>query len=724
MTNTVPAAQIPIPDNIGNISPLSMQIDLSPILPIDQLLVLSAIICVLTVLSLVIYRKGWITRLACAFAFMLALSNPSIIEEQRQSVSDVALVIIDQSPSQQTDKRQALGKNALEKIETEIAKLGDDIQTRTIYAPEIADPLQTKTELFAIIEKQYEDVAPDRRTGVIIITDGQVHDVPALQNISSAYNDKEYGPVHVLLTGDRKEIDRRIMITESPAYGIVGDQVTLEYVVKDTPSSISEKAMVTIRENDKPPRNVFVPINTKQTLRVTLQHTGQNIIHLQTPAQDNEITLVNNQVPIIINGVRDRLKVLLVSGRPHAGERTWRNILTSDPGIDLVHFTILRAPHKTDPTRSAEMSLIAFPVHELFEKKLYKFDLIIFDRYTIMHILPSAYFQNIAKYVKEGGAFLEVSGPEFADKASIYNTALKDILPAAPSGSVSNSAFYPQITDIGLRHPVTEHLLPQNADKTGQPPWGQWARQIGLSKKSGNTIMEGDMGRPLLILDRVGEGRVAQFSSDQIWLWSRGYQGGGPQAELLRRLSHWLMKEPELEENAMTLRVSDGEIFVTRRSLTQAPMTINVTDPENNETTLDLHVNQSTHRLNGHMPISSAGIYAFDDGTQKRYAIAGTINPKEFQAVITTADNLSPISQHSGGGVYWLGERSAPGVHHVSPRKDYSSSQWIGLKKNNSYVVSGTKQRPLFPSWLYAVFIAVVVIGSWWIEGRTSKKDS
>ena len=98
-----------------------------------------------------------------------------------------------------------------------------------------------------------------------------------------------------------------------------------------------------------------------------------------------------------INGVRDRLRVLLVSGEPHAGERTWRNLLKSDASVDLVHFTILRPPEKQDGVPVDELSLIAFPTRELFIEKIEDFDLIIFDRYRRRGILPSLYLENIAQ---------------------------------------------------------------------------------------------------------------------------------------------------------------------------------------------------------------------------------------------------------------------------------------------------------------------------------------
>src|SRR5207302_1897653 len=221
---------------------------------------------------------------------------------------------------------------------------------------------------------------------------------------------------------------------------------------------------------------------------------------------------------------------------PHAGERVWRNILKSDPSVDLVHFTILRPPEKQDGTPIRELSLIAFPIRELFDVKLDDFDLIIFDRYSRRGIIPQAYVENVVRYVRKGGAFLEAAGPSFGTPMSLYRTPLGEILPTEPTGNVYEDGFKPQLTEAGRRHPVTEDL--SGAGKPGETPsWVRWFRQVEARVHHGTTVMNGDHSAPLLVLDRVGKGLVAQLLSDQLWLWARGFEGGGPQAELLRRRS-------------------------------------------------------------------------------------------------------------------------------------------------------------------------------------------
>ncbi|HEY8190063.1 MAG TPA: hypothetical protein VIF12_05215, partial [Micavibrio sp.] len=515
------------------------------------------------------------------------------------------------------------------------------------------------------------------------------------------------------------EHDRQLVILEAPSYGIVGQTVAVRYRIEDhgDKDSARDMATVLIHGNGDKIQTMRVPVNTDQSLSFTIAHAGQNIFEIEASSLPDEITTINNHLPVLVNGVRDRLKVLLISGKPHPGERTWRDLLTSDPGVDLVHFTILREPEKVDITPQNELSLIAFPFQELFEIKLYDFDLIIFDQYSLNRILPNYYFANIAKYVQEGGALLEASGPSFAGTDSVYTTELDKILPAYPTGSVMEEAYIPTLTDLGQRHPVTQNLT-WNRAKDGQPGWGPWLRQIGVQPKSGDVVMSGVQGKPLLILDRVGKGRVAQLATDQIWLWSHGYKGGGPQAELLRRLAHWLMKEPELEENALDL-ASDGEaLLVRRRNLHNAGADVTLHAPDGTTQPVTLKEGKGGW-LEARVSAPLSGVYSVEDGTQKRFAVIGDLNPPEWRSVITTEDVLKPVAQETGGTIHWLASEGLPDIRRVSgDNRTYGGFGWIGLKDNHAYSVTGMRDIPFLPAWFSALILLALAVAAWWFEGR------
>jgi hypothetical protein len=422
---------------------------------------------------------------------------------------------------------------------------------------------------------------------------------------------------------------------------------------------------------------------------------------------------VNNSAVAVINGVRDRLRVLLVSGEPHAGERTWRNILKSDPAVDLVHFTILRPPEKQDGTPINELSLIAFPIRELFEVKLKEFDLIIFDRYRRRGVLPRAYFENIAHYVEDGGALLDAAGVSMGGPLGLYQSPLGDVLPGEPTGEVIEKGYRPAVTAIGLRHPVTADL-PGGGEK---PTWGRWFRLVRATVKTGNTVMSGPDNEPLLILNRYGKGRVAQLLSDQIWLWSRGYEGGGPQAELLRRVAHWLMKEPELEEEDLRSIVIDGRLEITRRSLGENPKTVEVTTPSGTKATVPL-TDAGNGKATGAMAAPESGLYRVSDGAHRAFAASGDLNPIELTDLRSTGDRLRPIVEATNGGIDRLASDGLPDIRRVKPGRDAAGRGWIGLRANEDYVVAGVDQAPLLPAMVILLLGLGATMLAWRREGR------
>jgi hypothetical protein len=441
------------------------------------------------------------------------------------------------------------------------------------------------------------------------------------------------------------------------------------------------------------------------------------------PADASELTDRNNAAVVQINGVRDRLRVLLVSGEPHAGERTWRNLLKSDASVDLVHFTILRPPEKQDGVPVDELSLIAFPTRELFLDKIDEFDLIIFDRYKRRGILPSIYYDNVRQYVEKGGALLIASGPEYATADSIYRSPLADALPGRPTGRVIEEPFIPQITEIGERHPVTEGLEAFSPETgiDGQP-WGRWLRLVDVTEEAGNTVMSGMDDRPLLILDRMGEGRVALMASDHAWLWSRGYEGGGPQLELLRRLAHWMMKEPELEEEALTATAEGQTMMILRRTLGETVEPVEITGPDGSVSTVEL-TEESPGRHTATFEGPEIGLYRLVEGDQEAVVALGPAAPREFEQTIATGEILDAAVSDTRGGILAL-EDGAPDLRRVREGRPASGRGWIGITPREAYITTDVSVTPILPSWLFLMLAALLAVGAWLWEGRRSRRSA
>ena len=656
---------------------------------------------------------------AAALAMLLAiLVNPSLVEEQRSPLRDVAVVVVDESPSQAIGERRATTETALAAL-TERLRHERDLDVRVIRAgqphPGSGDD---GTRLFTALGRAMSDIPRQRLAAVVMLTDGQVHDVPTGDLPAAA---RELGaPLQVLLSGRRNEGDRRLVVAQAPSFGLVGKDTPLTVRVEDLPAppaaAPERPAQLTWRKDGGATHALTVPVGRDTKLSIPIDHGGPNVVELAVEPGPHELTLANNRAVVVVNGVRDRLKVLLVSGEPHAGERVWRNILKSDPSVDLVHFTILRPPEKQDGTPIRELSLIAFPIRELFDVKLHEFDLIIFDRYSRRGIIPQAYIENVASYVRNGGAFLEAAGPNFGTPMSLFRTPLGEILPTEPTGNVDEEGFKPELTALGRRHPVTEDL--PGAGKPGeQPSWGRWFRQVEATVHHGTVVMKGDHGEPLLVLDRVGKGRVAQLLSDQMWLWARGFEGGGPQAELLRRLAYWLMKEPDLEENDLRAVVENDQLKVTRQSLEADNRPVTVTAPDGTTATLALTPSEGG-RSTGALAITQMGLYHVSDGTRTALAAAGPLNPIEFADVRTTASKLGPLAQATGGGVFWVADDGMPQIRRVSPGRPAAGANWLGLRQNEDYAVTGFSEMPLLPA-IAALFLAIgLLIAAWRREGR------
>jgi len=689
----------------------------SPLLPLWAVGAFAAAAILLLALGAWRRARGLALRFAGLALLVLALLDPSLVRESRAPQKDIAIAVVDESPSMGIGARRVEADAALQRI-TQRLKSDPDLELRVVHAgaPDPNEPLADPgTRLYQAVTGALSDLPRERLAGVIMITDGEVHDMPAPNRL--AFD----APLHALITGKPGEADRRLVIENAPSFGIVGKELQLtirvEDLVQGTNSLGSGTARITLRQDGGPPRRQSVPVGQDVPIAVTLDHGGDNIFEIEAEPGPRELTLDNNRAAFVINGVRDRLKVLLISGEPYQGERTWRDILKSDPSVDLVHFTILRPPEKQDGTPIRELSLIAFPIRELFDEKIDDFDLIIFDRYQQRNILPLSYLDNIARRVRKGGALLIEAGPSFASPAGLYRTPLGSVMPAEPSGTVFEQGFQPRVSELGRRHPVTEDLPGLPANLNAPPPWGRWFRQIDTVAHGGETVLNGVGGSPLLVLDRVGDGRVAQLLSDEMWLWTRGFEGGGPQAELLRRAVYWLMKEPDLEENVLRASVEGNRLKVTRQTLVPDAAPVRVTAPDGTVTPLTLTPGAGG-RAGASMPLRQSGLYRLADGTRTAIAAAGALNPLELGDVRATDEKLKPAVAATGGGVFWLGDGDAPEIRRVARGRAMAGHTWIGLRENGDYTVTGVSEVPLLPALAALILLLGAFLAAWRREGR------
>ncbi|MGO8778280.1 MAG: hypothetical protein ACLQKK_05110 [Rhodomicrobium sp.] len=682
---------------------------------------LLAALAVLCVAAVVLFawrsRRGLLLRTLSLACLLAALANPNLKNEDRQPLSNIAVVAVDNSSSMELAGRAQRARQIEADLKDQLAKI-PNLEVRFVHVPGSEQAGGETTNLFTALDKAMTDIPANRMAGAIFVTDGQIHDAP-----------KDRGrlgfdaPLHALITGSRGEKDTRIQVVSAPRFGLAGTVETAE--IKAERSGPGEGGLATfeIRHANGPIETIQAPYGKTVPIPLRFEHAGPNIVEVELKPEPGELTAINNRAVIEAQGVRENLRVLLVSGEPHAGERTWRNLLRSDAAVDLVHFTILRPPEKHDGTPIDQLSLIAFPTRELFSEKLNQFDLIIFDRYQRRAVLPMLYLDNVARYVEQGGAVLVAAGADFAGQSSLARTPLGSVLPARPTGRVVEEPFQPTITKEGEKHPVTAGL-PGAPTREGQKPsWGHWFRIVDAQADRGEVVMSGAEDKPLLVLDRRGKGRVALLLSDHAWLWARGYEGGGPHVDLLRRLAHWLMKEPDLEEEALSAKSRKREITIQRRTVQDQVGEATVTTPSGKETKVTLD-KKAPGRFTKTIAAEEPGVHRITMDGLTALTVAGEMNSPEFQRVVATDEPLRPVLDNSGGGAFFLGGTagaapvSTPSISMMRSAHRFYGSSWLGLKARDAYEVKAISYTPLI-SGFAALGIALGLLSlTWYREGR------
>jgi hypothetical protein len=687
-----------------------MSLAFDPFLPLPAILAIGVIALLLIGWAIAKRMRGAALRALALAALVLALANPVANFEDREPVTSVVAIVVDRSPSQMSGDRTARTDAALKALTERIARY-PAFESRVIEAVTDPDAQSPSTRLFEALASGIRDVPSSRLAGAVMITDGQVHDVPG--SLSALGLD---APLHGLIVGEPDERDRRVDIVRSPRFGIVGEDQEIVYrVSEDGAASPGGPVNVTVRVNGDEIATETAVAGEETPFYLNLPRGGENIVEFSVDELDGEVTTANNHTVTLIEGIRENLRVLLVSGAPHSGERAWRNLLKSDASVDLVHFTILRPPEKQDGTPISELSLIAFPTRELFVEKIDEFDLIIFDRYQNRGVLPVLYYDYIARYVEDGGALLVAAGPELAGVESIAETPLAPALPAVPTGAVTEAGYYPRLSDNGRRHPVTRTLPGASSEP---PDWGRWFRTVGVGDTAGDVVMRGAANEPLLVLNRYGEGRVAMLLSDHGWLWARGFEGGGPHVALYRRIAHWLMKEPSLEEEALRATANGRTLVIERQTMSDVtdPATIELPSGETREVIL---APAGDGLFRSELALDQPGLVEVTSGDLRALAHVGAVDAPEFRATVSTTGVIAPVSEETGGLTTRI-NATASDLPQILPTRSarIDAGERMGLRASNESVLKGVRSVPLFGGFLGLALMILALGATWFREGR------
>ena len=689
---------------------MNLSIGFEPLASWPVIAVAGIVLLALAAIGLYLRLRGAVFRLVASIALAGALINPVVLDEEREPLTSIVALIVDRSQSQDIGERGAQTDDTVERLLAKLARF-PQFDVRRIEAGRSAKAEErTETRIFEALESAIRDIPPSRVAGAIVVTDGQIHDLPDQDRPPFP------APLHALITGGENEFDRRIRFEKAPRFGITGKPLEMTYRVA---ASTGETGQIDVRVsiNGDLVAVTRAEIGVETPLGIEIPHAGRNIVELSIARRPEEITDINNKAIAVVEGIRENLRVLLVSGEPHAGERTWRNLLKSDASVDLVHFMILRPPEKQDGTPITDLSLIAFPTRELFIEKIDDFDLIIFDRYQNRDVLPILYYDYIAQYIARGGALMVAAGPEYSGDRSIARTPLIAALPASPTGEVIDEAFYPRLTEIGAKHPVTRGL---DGAATEPPDWGRWFRLVGISDTRGAAVMKGAGDRPLLLLDRLEQGRVGMLLSDQGWLWARGLEGGGPHVSLYRRIAHWLMKEPELEEERLYAEGRGMTLEIRRQTMNDDPGPATLTSPSGK--TIDTDLTEAEPGVfSTTIDADEIGLHRIGNGDLVALAHVGPVNAPEFADMASTEQLLRAPAEKTGGGVRRVARRSGvsvPGIAPVRHTGNASGRDWIGLRATDDSILKAVNRAPLFGGFLGLGALLLALGSMWRREGR------
>tara|TARA_B100001989_G_C24549693_1_gene473420 strand:- start:2753 stop:4630 length:1878 start_codon:yes stop_codon:yes gene_type:complete len=562
-----------------------------------------------------------------------------------------------------------------------------------------------QTKIITNVQKAFQKLEKNRVAGVIIVTDGIIHD---LDKIEEDFIDI---PIHFFLLGNKNERDRSIITENIPEYAVVGKPIDFMFKIID--ENFQEEVSASfILDGMQILTKTFIT-NINHQIKLPINHAGENLLEIKINNHPNEITFANNYKVFKINGIHEKLRVMLISGEPNMGLRNWRNILNSDPSIELLHFTILRPPSKRDLTPVKELALIPFPSQELFSADISKFSLIILDQYTLQGILPKKYLDNIVDYVIGGGAILNISGQEYLSDRSLLNSSLVNILPTRPE-EFFIGPFLPSLTELGKRHPITNTL--EKAFKENK--WGKWFSFIKANKISGQTLMSANK-YPLLIINEVSQGRVAQILSDQSWVWNKDRENKGPLVELLRNTIHWLLKTPELQENYLNVIKNNNFITLNLNSLNEGDTSAIITSPSG-ENLFVLMKDNKNGSLFGKFESTEYGKFNIKVNDIEKDFFIGITDSKELEKVSSSSFLINSFFEKNKQYLYsitWLGD-SIPKIVKVFNKNNIAGSNWVGLlekkvQKNDTFI-----NKELINWSLIMPLLLLLLFMCWYRENR------
>ena len=670
--------------------------------------------CFLLILSYYLKLRNLGLRFITFVIILVIIFNPIVNSTDKELKNDIVIIVSDFTKSIKETSKENKVKIVKQNLNDQLKKF-NNLNVLNINVLEEKENTSLEIDNYGTlihksITRSLNNINIDRVSGIIVLTDGQIHDMQNFNTISKSI------PIHFMIIGNKQEKDQFLLAENIPKYVLLGNN--LEFNVEIISNIGESKVKTSFFLDGSLIKTMSLIPNKAHKISLPLKHAGENILDIKINNNSKEISFLNNSITQVVNGVHDRLRVMLISGEPNMGLRNLRNILNSDPSIELIHFTILRPPTKRDLTPVKELSLIPFPTQELFAADISKFSLIIFDQYGLQGILPPKYLDNITRFVIEGGALLDIAGKKYVSEESLTYSPIKKILPTKPLSDFQSNGFKPLLTEIGERHPITNKIKDNYNNNNNE--WGNWFSFTKSSIISGKKLMHFD-NYPILVVDKVGQGRVAQILSNQSWVWQKSEKNRGPLIALIRNTIQWLLKNPRMEENFIQFKKNNKQVLVQLNSLKSGDVSSQITTPSNKKIKMVLKDNKKG-MLEGTFISDEKGKFKITFNEKEKFIHIGEKNKIELLDIRSSDKTIKEYinKKHENSDlitIFWE-EEGIPEVVRVYNNKVINGKKWIGILKKN-VVKEGASVKKEFFKWYLIFFLLVSFLFlSWYREGK------
>jgi len=620
-----------------------------------------------------------------AILFLISFAlNPSLVVKKEHRTSPTVAILLDTSLSMgqpgQTGKASRLdearaflmeGQNPLlkslsEKLEVKVYELGESL--KAVEAGELArlKPDGAKGDLNAAFQE-----LRGKSTLAVLLSDGYLKWDGGQSNL----------PLFTVPMGNPVEYkDLLIKAVKAPALAFRGREVVIDVKIKNygyagltLPVLLKDGIRLLTAKNTHIQAS---PGEVTTSLSFIPDEVGQKNLSISIPQQFGESLVANNSVNLSIKVVRDKIRVLMVSGNPSMNYRFMRMALKSDPSVDLLSFVILRTPSDILNVPTQELSLIPFPVETLFSKEIKNFDLLIFDNVSYSLYLSPHHLESIRDFVRDGGGFAAIGGPHLLNEVGYALTPIGEMLPIRSVGKEDYRRDSPtgvRVSNAGVVHPITR----LSSDVTGDGSellsfWKDMPPLDGinmLEAKSSSAVLLETADRtpwPILTISNYGKGRVLALATDYSWKWYMGRvamgKGNVAYLKLIDRMVRWLTKDPGLDpvqmilpenpgsigkETEVRIKLSDGDSAPNLRS----PVLFSVFSPDGLKIESKLKPTEQPSEYLGSFLPQKGGIYKIKVETQAGHleefmVIAG---PLESLDAFPDHEQLKMISSSTGG---------------------------------------------------------------------------